>query len=222
MVRSCQTPTMVDFERQRIRSKIEAKLLDAGAEDVHAEYGARKQDVIGSMTGTVVEIGPGTGANMRYYAPGTKVIAIEPNPHLHDTLRTRAAEMEVDIEIRALRGESIDVADGTANGVVGTLLLCGVDDPARVVSEAFRVLEPGGTYFFVEHVVAPAGTRMRMVQKLVFRPHRWLFNGCEVDRDTAALLRASDFVDVEIEAVDRGASAAWVRHQIVGTARKPA
>lgn len=212
---------MVDFAKQRIRSRIEARLLDSSADDVHAAYGERKQAAIGSMSGTVVEIGPGTGANMRYYAAGTKVIAIEPNPIMHEPLRTKAAEHGVDLEIRTLRGEAIDVPDETADGLVGTLLLCGVDDPAAVVAEAYRLLKPGGTYFFIEHVVAPKGSRTHTVQRVLHRPHRWMFNGCEVNRDTAALLRASHFIDVDIDDVDRGRAALWVRTQIVGTATKP-
>jgi SAM-dependent methyltransferase len=213
---------MVDFAKHRIRSRIEAKLLDAGAEDNHAAYGDRKQSAIGAMGGTVVEIGPGTGANMRYYAPGTKVIAIEPNPVMHEPLRAQGVEHGLDLEIRTLRGESIDVPDETADGVVGTLLLCGVDDAAAVIAEAYRIMKPGGTYFFVEHVVAPAGTRTHTVQRLVFRPHRWMFNGCEVNRDTGALLRSSEFVDVQFDDVDRGRRGLWARTQIVGTATKPA
>ena len=212
---------MVDFAKQRIRSRLEAKLLTAGAEDTHAAYGERKQSVIGSMRGTVVEIGPGTGANLRYYAPGTSVIAIEPNPVMHGPLRAEAAERGVDVEVRTLRGESIDVPDESADGVVGTLLLCGVDDPEAVIAEAYRILKPGGTYFFVEHVVALAGTRTHTVQRVVLRPHRWMFNGCEVTRDTGAVLRASDFVDVQFDDVDRGRRGLWARTQIVGTAIKP-
>ena len=211
---------MVDFAQQRIRSKIEARLLDAAADDVHAAYGERKAAAISAMSGTVVELGPGTGVNMRYYEPGTHVIAIEPNPVMHESLQRRADEHDVDLEIRTLRGESIDVDDGVAGGVVGTLVLCGVDDPAAVIAEAHRVLADGGTYFFIEHVRAPEGTRTRTAQRALLRPHRWMFNGCEVDRDTESTLRAGPFRHVEIESVDRGRAALWVRSQIVGTAVK--
>jgi len=211
---------MVDFEKNKLRSRLEARILDAGADDSHAAYGERKQDAVGSMTGTVVELGPGTGANMRYYAAGTKVIAIEPNPEMHDRLRERSAEHDVDLEIRTLRGESIDVDDASVDGVVGTLLLCGVDDPAQVVREAHRVLRPGCTYFFVEHVKAPAGSGALRVQRLLFRPHRWMFNGCETTRDTESVIRRGPFSSVDVDHVDRGRSGLHVRHQIVGTAVK--
>lgn len=211
---------MPDFEKQKLRSRFEAKLLDAGAADVHAAYGDRKTDAIGAMTGTVVELGPGTGPNMRYYAPGVKVIAIEPNPHMHERLREQADRHDVDLEIRSLQGESIDVDDGTADGVVGTLLLCGVDDPTAVINEAHRVLRPGGTYFFVEHVRSPEGSSTQKIQRVVKRPHRWMFNGCRVDQQTADLLTDGPFESIEIDEVDRGRSGIWVRHQIVGTATK--
>lgn len=211
---------MPDFEKQKLRSRFEAKLLDAGAADVHAAYGGHKTAVIGSMTGTVVELGPGTGPNMRYYAPGVRVIAIEPNPHMHDRLREQADQHGVDLEIRSLRGEAVDVDDAEADGVVGTLLLCGVEDPTRVVAEAHRLLKPGGVYFFTEHVRSPDGSRTHRIQKVLKRPHQWMFNGCRIDQPTADILRAGPFDNVEIDEVDRGRAGIWVRHQIVGTATK--
>jgi ubiquinone/menaquinone biosynthesis C-methylase UbiE len=139
---------------------------------------------------------------------------------MHDRLRRHAAEHDVDIEIRALQGESIDVADGEADGVVGTLLLCGVEDPSMVINEAHRVLKPGGRYFFTEHVRAPDSTWTRRIQRAVRRPHGWLFNGCRTDQDTAALLRDSAFETVEIVEQDRGPGGLYVRYGLIGTAVK--
>jgi hypothetical protein len=49
-----------------------------------------------------------------------------------------------------------------------------------------------------------------------------MFNGCEITRDTEASIRGGPFDAVEVDAVDRGRGALWVRHQIVGTAAKAA
>ncbi|MFN3256629.1 MAG: class I SAM-dependent methyltransferase [Ilumatobacter sp.] len=210
---------MPDLAKQKWRSRLEAWLLDAGASAIHEALGDRKADVIGSMSGTVVEFGPGTGSNMRYYAPGTKVIAIEPNPVMHERLHAHAEEFGVDLEVRTIYGESVDVDSESADGVVGTLLLCGVADPSAVVGEIHRVLKPGGTYFFHEHVVAPEPGRTRTMQRVVRRPHFWLFNGCRVDQDTGDILRNGPFDDIEIDEIDRR-SIDYIRYQIVGTARK--
>lgn len=204
----------------RRRGRFEAWLHDKTAEQVHAMHGRLKGEIIGAMTGTIVELGPGAGANMRYYGSGVHVIGIEPNPAMHDRLTANADRSGVDLEIRTLHGESIDVADGAADAVVATLVLCGVGDPNQVMAEVRRVLKPGGTFFFIEHVVAPSGSWTRRLQRLVKRPHRWLFNGCEVDRDTAELLRNSGFGDLDIRTSDAGVGGMYVRHQIMGTATR--
>lgn len=217
MARTPRT-TPAQLERARARTWIEGKVLDAMAPQIHKQHGKAKAAAIGAMTGTVVEIGPGTGANMRYYASGTHVIAIEPNANMHGPLREKAAEHDVDLEIRTLQGERIDVDDEAADGVVATLVLCGVDDPAAVVAEIRRVLQPGGTYFFLEHVGAPDGTGLRRVQDTLLRPHRWMFNGCEVNRDTAAVIESAGFSSVEHETIDAGLPGLYTRLQLVGTA----
>lgn len=219
MTRTPRT-TPEQLGKARLRSWIEGKALDSCAKSVHELHGDRIRATIGSMTGTVVEIGPGTGVNMQFYADGVRVVAIEPNPNMHPVLRTRAEEHGVDLEIRTVRGETIDVDDASADHVVGTLVLCGVDDPAAVVAEIRRILKPGGTYFFLEHVAAEPGTMVRRVQDLVFRPHRWFANGCETNRDTAAVIDAAGFGSVDHDLVDPGLSGAYIRPHLVGVATR--
>ena len=204
--------------KARIRSWVEGKILDAGAASIRQLHGDRLRSSIGAMTGTVVEIGPGTGVNMRFYDDGVHVVAVEPNRNMHGPLRASATEHGVDLEIRTVQGERIHLDDDSADHVVGTLVLCGVDDPAQVVSEVRRVLKPGGTYFFLEHVGAAPGTAVRRVQDLVHRPHRWLANGCETNRDTAAVIDAAGFPTVDHELVDPGMAGAYIRPHLVGLA----
>ena len=104
--------------------------------------------------------------------------------------------------------------------MVSTLVLCGVRDTGRVLAEVRRVLRPGGTFFFFDHVRAPAGSLTRRVQSIVKRPHRWMFQGCEVDRDTEAQIRSAGFSSVDVETLDAGAGSFYVRHQIIGAATR--
>ena len=93
------------------KNNLNAWLL-AGAEAyMHRKYGPRKRAIFGKLPREVVEIGPGTGANFRYYAPGTHLTAIEPNPAMHPRLRTSAARWGIDLTIRGLQGEHLDLPD---------------------------------------------------------------------------------------------------------------
>lgn len=210
---------MVDFERRRIRSKIEATLLDAG-DDPRSPVTQFRSEAIGSLAGRVIELGPGTGVNLRHYDSGVDLIGIEPNPVMRERLiaANQRLDQPLQLDLRNLRGESVDVADDTAHAVVATLLLCGVDDPGRVVDEARRMLRPGGRFVFVEHVAAPAGSMTARVQRAVRRPHHWMFNGCRTDHDAEWLLRSFEWSSLEIQQIDLGPRAAYVRHQIYGVA----
>ena len=72
-----------DLSAAPIRSRIEAALLDAADEHLDRRIRQYKQDVIGAMAGTIVELGPGTGANLRFYGDDVRVIGFEPNTNLH-------------------------------------------------------------------------------------------------------------------------------------------
>jgi SAM-dependent methyltransferase len=201
------------------RSRLEARLLRRAADAEPPAVVDFKRERIGALRGTVVELGPGPGVNVPLYAPGVRLVAVEPNPAMHPGLREAAAAHGVELELLAVHAELLSLPDASADAVVATLVLCGVDDPAAVLAQARRVLRPGGTYVGYEHVRASEGSPTRLAQRLVKRPHRWLLNGCEVDRDTGALVRAA-FPDAQVEPVDGGWPTAWTRPRILVTARR--
>ena len=211
-----------DFRKAPLRSRLEAFLLDHAEGAEPEEVTAWKREVLGSLRGTVVEIGPGPGPNLRFYAPGVHVVAVEPNPAMHPRLRAAAerddVQMTIDTVHAEVMGQVVGQA-GTADAVVGTLVLCGVDDVGAVLAQVHRVLRPGGTYVFYEHVRAPEGSGVRTAQRIVKRPQRWLFNGCEVDRDTASAIREV-FPSASVEPVDAGLAAGWTRTRVMGTATR--
>jgi SAM-dependent methyltransferase len=180
------------------RGRLNAWILAASERQMDRLYGRRKRELFAGLPATVVEIGPGAGANLRYYPPGTRVIGFEPNPEVHGRLRAAAARWGIEVEIRERSGEDLDLPDAAADAVVATLVLCSVGDPHRVVAEVRRVLRPGGRFLFIEHVAAPAGA-LRALQRCVRHPWRWLFAGCRVDRDSAAVLAAAGFSSLEVD-----------------------
>jgi SAM-dependent methyltransferase len=154
---------------------------------------------------------------MRYLAPGTRLIAIEPNPHAHAALRRKAQRYGIDLEIRREGAESTGLATASVDAVICTLVLCTVEDDAAALTEVRRILRPGGRFLFIEHVGADAGP-LRALQRLVRRPWRYVFDGCHLDRDTAATIAAAGFTELEIEHARLGGLFVPVWPQISGVA----
>lgn len=160
---------------------------------------SRKQRVFANLPPEIVELGPGVGANFRYLPAGTRVIAVEPNPAMHARLRARAVRHNIELELHDVVGERLDLPDASADMVVSSLVLCTVEDPARVLAEVQRVLRPGGRYAFVEHVGAKDHPVLRRIQRLVRRPWAWVFEGCSCERDLAGVISTAGFASVDLE-----------------------
>jgi len=149
-------------------------------------------------TGTIVEIGAGVGANFDYIPAGSRMIAIEPNLAMHDGLLHRAAERDIAIELLAHDAGRLPLAHDSVDEVLCSLVLCTVPDPDVLLAEIRRVLRPGGRFRFVEHVAAPAWSPRRWLQHALRRPWRWIYEGCDLCRDTASTIERAGFAHVEL------------------------
>ncbi|MFD0687805.1 class I SAM-dependent methyltransferase [Actinomadura fibrosa] len=200
-----------------VRGRLNSAFFAAMSGYIDQRLAGHKRRILTPAGGVVAEIGAGNGPNLRYLPPGTTVHAIEPNPYFHRRLERTAAGLGIDLTVRPVPGEAIDLDDASVDTVLCTWVLCTVDDPAQVLREVHRILRPGGRFAFIEHVAAPPGG-VRRAQRLVRRPWRWTFEGCRTDRDTAAYIRAAGFRSVDITGFDFRSSFVPVRTQIAGTA----
>jgi SAM-dependent methyltransferase len=158
----------------------------------------RKAKAFADLPSTVVELGPGVGANVRYLPADARLIAIEPNPYMHARLRRAARAGGVHLEIRSVVGERIDLPDASAEAVISSLVLCSVRDPAVVLAEVRRILRPGGRFSFAEHVAAKRGTPTRWTQRILRRPWAWIFEGCSCERDLASVIQSAGFSSIDL------------------------
>lgn len=203
-----------------VRGRLNAAVFRGLDSYVHRLLGGTKRALFADLPETVLEIGPGTGANLRYYRPGTRLIAVEPNPHMHGSLVRAAKRGRIELELRAEGAESIGVPDGSVDAVVSTLVLCTVVDPAAAVREMVRVLRPGGRLYFVEHVRAAEHTGCHALQRAVAAPWGWFFEGCDVRRDTERVLAEGGFADLVVDRYRLRSAFVPINPQIAGVATR--
>ena len=197
-----------------VRGRFNAWFLGALDGYMHCKYAAIKSRLLGQAPAVVVELGPGPGANLRYLSRGTKLIAVEPNRHMHPMLQRRARQLGIELDLRGLAGESLDLPSASVDFVFSSLVLCTVENPEQVIAEVRRVLKPGGRFACVEHVQAPAGSAIHRMQRLIRRPWKWVFEGCDLCRDTGATLRSSGFAQVDVQSLVLPTIFVPIRHQI--------
>lgn len=144
-----------------LTKRVGAFLLSLADPVMERVYGSHKRSLLEGHPELILEIGPGAGTNFRYYRPGTRVIALEPNRAQHDRLRRKAKENGLILDVTDGKAESIDLDDASVPMAVSTLVMCSVKDSLRVSEEIYRVLQPGGRFVFIEHVAARQGSPLR-------------------------------------------------------------
>ncbi len=187
------------FEAHAARGRFNAAFFRLMGPYLEWHLRPHKRRAFGRLPREVVELGSGVGANLRYLPAGATLVAIEPNPHMHRRLRAAADRRGIRLELHDRVAEGTDLADHSVDCVISSLVLCTVADVAGALAEVRRILRPGGSYHFVEHVVAPARTPTRTLQRLLRRPWAWTFEGCSCERDLERLIRAAGFASVAVE-----------------------
>jgi SAM-dependent methyltransferase len=178
-----------------------------------------KRRVFAGLPHRVVEIGSGVGANLRYLPPGSTLVAIEPNWFMYGRLRSAATRHGIQLDLRDRMAEDTGLEDRSVDTVISSLVLCSVQDPAAVLAEIKRILRPGGTFRFLEHVVADQGTLIRASQRFFRRPWSWTFEGCSCERDLESVIRAAGFANVKLECYRIRTPLLPFNTQIAGIAR---
>jgi ubiquinone/menaquinone biosynthesis C-methylase UbiE len=146
--------------------------------------------VCSDLEGEVLEIGFGTGHNLPFIPRSvTRLLAVEPSGRSVELARKRIDASPVNVEVVGLDGQKLPVGDASVDAVLCTWSLCTIPDAVAAVSEARRVLKPGGTFHFIEHGLAPDDGVRRWQSRLNPIQNR-VGGGCNLNRDISALIEA--------------------------------
>jgi ubiquinone/menaquinone biosynthesis C-methylase UbiE len=175
-----------------------------------------RHGLLADATGSVLEVGAGTGANLVHYNGHLEsLVFTEPEPAMLRRLQARARDEAPLAKILRAPAEDLPFEDASFDTVVSTLVLCGVDQE-RSLGEVRRVLRPGGRLLFLEHVRSEDPALARF-QDRMNRLNRFLV-GCECNRETLTAIEAAGFTISRVERTMTPEAPKFVRPLVVGAA----
>jgi len=194
------TPEVMRLQKQHPR----AEFVDLWSAKVDAQgYAEVRRELVGDLSGRVLEIGCGTGAMFEYYGDGVELDAIEPDQDFLTLAVAKAGKAAARVRATAGDGTSLTFPDGTFDAVVLGLVLCSVPSVEHVLAEAFRVLRGGGRLRALEHVRsegAIAGFLMDAANPLWLRLNG---QGCNWNRRPLSQIKAAGFWVDDVRAFQR-------------------
>jgi len=153
--------------------------------------------------GKILEIGVGTGKNIRFYPPGGQVTAIDLSPKMLERAAKRAtARQDIPIELLTMDVSELAFADGTFDAVVGSFILTVLADPLKALREIKRVCKPGGTLLLLEFTRSD-NKLVALVQDLV-TPLTYAIYKAHLNRDLITLVQRSGYQITSAEAIGNG------------------
>ena len=168
------------------------KMLDCCCSTKPISYQRKK--IVPEASGTILEIGIGSGLNIPYYQKSkiNKVIGLEPSEQLCKMAKKTADDNNFSIDFLVNGAEEIELPSNSIDTILLTYTLCSIPEPNIALKEIMRVMKSDGRILFCEHGIAPD----EVVQKWQNRINPlWgkLFGGCNINRDIPNILKNGGF-----------------------------
>lgn len=183
------------------RKLIFPKLIDLAMKDRDAA--AIRSMLVPRATGSVLEIGVGSGLNLPFYSSAvTHLRGVDPSAELLSMARRNTDRVSFPLELACESAEELRVDAGSIDTVVTTWSLCSIPDPLKALREMKRVLKPDGRLLFVEHGHSP-DPKVQAWQRRINPIWKRISGGCNVNRKMDELIVSGGFRIVELQTMYR-------------------
>ncbi|MDY7021820.1 MAG: class I SAM-dependent methyltransferase [Cyanobacteriota bacterium] len=193
------------------------RLLDWAMSD--PAFSKYRQQVLADVEGEVLEIGFGTGLNLSYYPHHIqKITTIDPNFGMNKIAEKRIQTSSIQVENKILSSENLPIADATFDSVVSTWTLCSIAKVEQAIKEIYRVLKPGGKFFFIEHGLSDR-PEIQVWQNRLTPFQKVIADGCHLNRNIQQLIEQK-FNSITLEKFEIESSPPALGYTYKGVATK--
>jgi len=160
----------------------------------------QRRRIVPEAQGVVLEIGIGSGLNLRHYdkAKIARVIGVDPDPKLLGIAARRAREADIAVDLHEASAETLQLESGSVDTALATYALCSIPQAHAALGEVRRVLKTGGRLLFCEHGRSTRATAAKWQDRMTPVWKR-LSGGCHLNRDVAAIIGESGFDLLQLE-----------------------
>jgi len=192
-------------ETQKTRRRYQriSKLYDFMEILPERRYKPWRESLWSFVTGPkVLEVGVGTGKNMPFYPDGLQITGIDLTPGMLARAMKRAADLNLDVDLRIADVQALEFPDDTFDTVVATFVFCSVPDPMLGLAELLRVVKPAGQVILMDHLRSEnplLGVLMDALNPVVVR-----ITGANINRRTVENVREARLVIDRVESLGMG------------------
>lgn len=159
-----------------------------------------RADSVPQAKGRVLEIGIGSGLNLRFYAPQVEhVYGVDPSAELQKMAAKRTTSADVPVTfIQQSAEDPLPLDKSSIDTVVMTWTLCSIPNPEAAMQQIKRVLKPDGRLIFVEHGRSAEAKAIAWQDRLTPIWKR-IGGGCHLNRKVDALIKEAGFHIAELK-----------------------
>jgi ubiquinone/menaquinone biosynthesis C-methylase UbiE len=179
--------------------KIFPRLLDFALGNSAAQK--LRQKTLAQASGSVIEIGFGTGLNLPFYPKEIHhITALDSEDFLPDLVAARIKQSGLQIDrVQLDAAGNLPFAENSFDTVVSTWTMCSIANIHGALLEMRRILKPSGKLLFCEHGRSDEAKTAKWQDRL--NPIQNIIGcGCHINRQISNLITQAGF---EIEELDR-------------------
>ncbi|ANF82626.1 ubiquinone biosynthesis protein UbiE [Acinetobacter sp. NCu2D-2] len=180
-----------------------------------------RRELLLDVSGEVLEIGFGSGLNLAFYQRVDCVFALEPNMEIFQLAEERIKLAPFQVEHIQSGAEAIALADNSIVHVVSTWTLCSIQQLEQSLQEIYRVLQPGGMFHVVEHVLNREHLNIQRLQHLLTPIQKRVADGCHLNRDIETAILSTGFEIEKLNYVDAEGIPSIGKRMLLAHFKKP-
>lgn len=154
--------------------------------------GLKRGELIPLAYGRVLEIGTGTGVNLKYYDLDQVAHIVLSDKEFSPVLHHQAIGSKMNYKIQEMDVTHIPYEDKYFDTIVVTLVFCTVRDVQMGLKEIRRVLKDEGHIIFIEHVL-PENQPLKGIFNSATPLWKRMASGCHLNRDFLKSLELARF-----------------------------